>query len=106
MHRISFGRTRCVSTVRRTRLIGIDRTGMAALPNRDGVLVVGSSANTIGGLLAGEGNLISGNSANGIEIRLDSQNVDSAGNVILGNLIGTTSDGSSALANAGDGILI
>ena len=86
--------------------LGTDRTGTAALPNRDGVLVVGSSANTIGGLLAGEGNLISGNSANGIEIRFDSQNLDAAGNVILGNLIGTTADGSSALANAGDGILI
>ena len=57
-------------------------------------------------MLAGEGNLISGNSANGIEIRFDSQDLDAAGNVILGNLIGTTADGSSALANAGDGILI
>ena len=72
--------------------LGTDRTGRAALPNRDGVLVVGSSANTIGGMLAGEGNLISGNSANGIEIRLDSQDLDSAGNVILGNLIGTTAE--------------
>ena len=64
----------------------------------------GSSLNTIGGTLAGAGNLISGNLGDGIDI--DKSGEDATGNEILGNLIGTTAAGQQALANKGDGIQI
>src|SRR5262249_12015113 len=62
----------------------------------------GSSANTIGGSssvdpstgkLSGEGNLISGNLNSGVQI------VQSNGNTLLGNFIGTDATGESPLGN-------
>lgn len=87
-------------------ILGADPTGTLAIPNGDGVLLVGSSLNTIGGILPGQGNLISGNLDNGIAMRPDDQGMESSGNAVLGNRIGTTADGTSALGNQGDGILI
>ena len=84
--------------------IGTDPTGTHAQPNTEGIKVLGSSLNTIGGTMAGAGNLISGNQGNGIEIVRSSE--DATGNAILGNLIGTTADGQQALPNQGDGLLI
>ena len=84
--------------------IGTDPTGTHAQPNAEGIKILGSSLNTIGGTLAGAGNLISGNLGHGIEIAKSSE--DATGNAILGNLIGTTADGQQALPNKGDGILI
>src|SRR5271157_177997 len=60
--------------------------------------------NTIGGRAAGAANLISGNLGPGIELVRSTQ--DSTANLIAGNLIGTTADGSSPLGNQGSGILI
>ena len=51
----------------------------------------------IGGTAAGDGNIISGNNAGGISIR-------NANALIQGNLIGTQTDGVSALGNTADGI--
>ena len=48
----------------------------------------------------GEGNLISGNSGDGILID------DNGGHVIFGNFIGTSADGSSSVSNQGDGIQV
>ena len=53
----------------------------------------------IGGSTTGDGNVISGNDAGGIDIR-------NANAVIQGNLIGTKSDGTSALGNNGSGITV
>jgi hypothetical protein len=75
--------------------IGTDATGTRAVPNGTGVYTSGPN-NTIGGTAAGAGNLISGNSIDGIQL-------GSAGNVVQGNWIGTDVTGTNALANR-DGV--
>jgi CSLREA domain-containing protein len=84
--------------------IGTNPTGTAAVENgADGVLVTGNALQvSIGGLLLGEGNLISGNAAAGVNID-DPQNTAWA--EVQGNLIGTQSDGTSPLGNASHGVV-
>jgi hypothetical protein len=89
--------------------IGTDITGAAAIPNgNDGVrlgdasLGAGPNANFIGGTLPGAGNLISGNTDNGIEL----VGVTTTGNFIEGNLIGTNAAGNAGLPNSRIGILV
>jgi hypothetical protein len=76
-------------------------TGAAAGNGQRGIFIHGSSNNTIGGTSAGAGNCISANSWSGI--RIDD---GGSGNVIEGNLIGTSVSGSKALGNAAYGIRI
>ncbi len=84
--------------------IGTNLLGTGALPNGiavppgPGILLSGSSDNTIGGTFAGAGNVISGNAGDGI--LLESETGDS----VFGNRIGTDVTGSLALGNAGNGI--
>jgi uncharacterized repeat protein (TIGR01451 family) len=85
-------------------VVGADPIGKHAQPNGDGIEISGSSSNTIGGSVSGAGNLISGNSDSGMEIVASGQN--SSANLIQGNLIGTTANGSSLLGNGGSGILL
>jgi hypothetical protein len=80
--------------------IGTDVNGMAALANGEGVILSNSATNnTIGGLVAGARNLISGNTGSGVFF----QNTGS-GNVIQGNFIGTDATGAAALANGLSGV--
>ena len=51
-------------------LIGTDATGAALLGNRDGVVVEAGGHNRVGGGVAGEGNVISGNGT-GVDVRTD-----------------------------------
>ncbi|MCP5093371.1 MAG: hypothetical protein GY949_20875, partial [Gammaproteobacteria bacterium] len=82
--------------------IGTDVAGIVDQGNgNDGVqLTNGSSDNTIGGNVAGAGNLISGNDANGITV----YGATTTGNIIQGNLIGTDATGTSKLRNESNGI--
>jgi hypothetical protein len=89
--------------------IGTNINGTGAIPNvNDGVrlgddsLGAGPSANFIGGTLPGAGNLISGNTDNGIEL----VGVTTTGNFIEGNLIGTNTAGNAALPNSRIGVLV
>ncbi len=83
--------------------IGVDLTGALARNNSaDGILINNSGANVIGGSNPGEGNLISGNTGDGIEIN----GLSATNNLVRGNLIGTTAAGTSGVANSGNGILI
>ena len=61
----------------------------------DGILVTAGSNNTIGGTAAGAGNLISGNTNQGIIL----QNAATSDNLVAGNLIGTDITGKIALPN-------
>ncbi len=84
-------------------LLGTDKTGTLAIPNQNGVsLKSGASANTVGGLLTGSGNTLSGNSSNGIEIN----NAGTNANYVVGNRIGTSQDGMSRVANGQFGVTI
>jgi titin len=78
--------------------IGTDAAGNAALPNNKGIRIVQCSNNRIGGTLAAERNVISGNQSAGVVF-------DSASaNLVQGNYIGTGDSGSGNLGNEGPGV--
>lgn len=77
---------------------GTTLTGSFVLYNQKGI-IINSSNNVIGGKNEADRNLISGGFEEGIEISGD-------GNKILGNFIGTLTDGVHNLGNGGNGILI
>jgi titin len=83
-------------------LIGTDPTGSYALPNDNGVFVQNkASGNTIGGTVSSTGDVISGNSWDGVHI------VNGAtANVVEGDDIGTNLGGTAALGNAQSGVAI
>jgi hypothetical protein len=85
--------------------IGIDVTGTADLGNGgNGVVLRDSPSNIVGGTMAGERNVISGNNASGI--RLDKVFGGTTGNLVRGNYIGTDASGTSALGNSASGLFI
>jgi hypothetical protein len=76
--------------------IGTSVNGTIAIGNSlAGIYILSSSSDTIGGVLPGERNIISGNYQSGISIR--GQSTQSI--LIQGNYIGTESNGSLALGN-------
>jgi hypothetical protein len=71
----------------------------------DGIAIdTNSNGNTIGGTAAGAGNVISGNSGDGVLIGSTVSGSVASGNQVLGNYIGTNTAGSAALGNSGNGI--
>ena len=81
--------------------IGVDVTGTNALPNTMGGVEIDAAAGClIGG--ASAGNVISGNSANGVFL----VDVGGGSNLVQGNLIGTDFSGNKAVGNAMAGIYI
>jgi hypothetical protein len=79
--------------------IGTASNGVTALPNmiRGVYLQAGAQSNFIGGLLPGQGNVISGNANDGIQI----YGSGTSFNTIQGNYIGTTKTGLSPVGNGG-----
>lgn len=92
----------CTANFVEGNYIGTDVTGSIAIGNLwAGIYFYdGGNSNTVGGTSSGQGNLISGNSHYGIRIE------KSTGNILEGNLIGTTISGESDLGNGSDGIYI
>ena len=83
--------------------IGTAADGTRALGNfSDGVAILDSPANLIGGSVAGAGNIIAGNSGSGVHL----SGSGTTGNLLWGNLIGTNSEGSDLLGNSGDGVFV
>ncbi|HEY7732522.1 MAG TPA: right-handed parallel beta-helix repeat-containing protein, partial [Gaiellaceae bacterium] len=95
------------NTIQLTR-IGTNNAGTAPLPNGVGVRIAvddtGSALNTtIGGTGPTDGNVISGNSGDGI--LLETTDPDAVGNtVIQGNQIGADLSGTASVPNGGHGI--
>ncbi|MCF6284367.1 MAG: right-handed parallel beta-helix repeat-containing protein, partial [Candidatus Hydrogenedentes bacterium] len=82
--------------------IGTDATGMSALPNLSGGIVIdGATSTIIGNSTIDGGNLISGNGRSGIEIL-----GNAPGKIILGNIIGLGADGRTPVPNQDKGISI
>jgi parallel beta-helix repeat protein len=77
--------------------VGTDVSGTLAIPNRIGILVF-SSGNTVGGSAAGAGNLISGNTNDGVWVN------GVSGVYVQGNKIGTDVTGTTFLPNTGNGV--
>ncbi len=79
--------------------IGTNAAGTAAQGNLyDGIAIEGTANNTIGGTVAGQGNVISGNGGYGVGL------TGASNNLLQGNLIGTNAAGTGALGNSMDGI--
>lgn len=92
--------------------IGTNAAGTAPAPNLGGGIGIFSGTslanannNTIGGTTAADRNLISGNNENGIVVNAQNGG-HTQNNLIVGNYVGTNIDGTSAIPNAADGILI
>ncbi len=85
--------------------IGTDASGLVAIANGAEGVRLTSGHNQVGGTSPGAANVISGNAGNGIVLS-GSNAIDQSGNIVQGNLIGTDADGSFALPNGGDGVVI
>ncbi|HKQ06162.1 MAG TPA: hypothetical protein VJ464_13585 [Blastocatellia bacterium] len=95
--------------------VGTDITGKVALGNGDAGVVLGgvsgetqpiANNNTVGGTVAGSGNLISGNKGGNNGAGVSINNKDSNGNLVQRNFIGTDVTGTIAIANTSNGIQI
>jgi len=87
------------TTIRGNR-VGTNTSGTSAVPNGTGINIESfGSANpfTIGGIEAGAGNLISGNTYDGLDL-------DGSSLTVYQNMIGTQIDGTSPMPNGHDGI--
>jgi hypothetical protein len=84
--------------------VGTDAAGTTAIANgAGGVAIVNSAANnTVGGVAAGSGNLISGNTTHGVLIN----GAGTDGNTLARNLIGTDATGTLDLGNTQNGVLV
>jgi hypothetical protein len=83
--------------------IGTNASGSAALANGNAGVDISNAPNTtVGGTQAAQRNVLSGNVADGVQI----SGSGATGNRVLGNFIGTTANGSEALGNTGDGVVI
>ena len=80
-------------------LIGMNRAGSGPLGNSGNGITLAGPPTTIGGSVAGAGNVLSGNGDDGI-------NITSAGNWVAGNFVGTNAAGLAARGNAQDGVLV
>jgi parallel beta-helix repeat protein len=78
--------------------IGTDAAGTSALGNTDGINVA-TSFNTIGSSISGGGNVISGNTSNGIAM-------SGTNNTVQGNFIGTDVTSALVLGNGSHGIVV
>jgi hypothetical protein len=82
--------------------IGLNAAGSSGIANAYYGVEIYTPLNTIGGNLAGAGNVVSGNGASGIFL----SSASASGNSVLGNYIGLNAVGSAAIPNAVYGVEI
>jgi hypothetical protein len=83
-------------------LIGLDVTGTTGIPNNYGVLIEAGAQETIGGTSPAAGNVVSGNSSDGIFIQLTGPD-SPGGHVIEGNIIGLDGTGTALVLTKNPG---
>ncbi len=91
-----------------SNFIGLNAAGTSAVANATyGIHICGSS-NTVGGDEALAGNVISGNTGNGVEIKAEAVLAvfPATGNQLIHNLIGTDVTGMASVQNMQNGVLI
>jgi gliding motility-associated-like protein len=89
------------SAVIKGNYIGVDLAGAADHGNSQvGLYIINSDDIILGGSLAGEGNIVSGNNERGVVVE------NSPGPVIKGNIIGLGADGIIAIGNGQQGLHI
>ncbi len=83
--------------------IGLNAAGSAALGNTGSGLFISDAAdNLIGGIIPGTRNVISG----GVGFGLIISGIDSTGNFVQGNFIGTNPSGNTRISNQSGGVVI
>jgi hypothetical protein len=83
--------------------VGTNVTGTTALPNGgNGIQIIDTPSNVIGGTTSSARNVISGNGGEGVRI----DGALATGNVVQGNYIGTNVSGSAAVGNNASGVYI
>jgi hypothetical protein len=82
----------------------VEQGNVAMFNGRNGIYVEGSSANVIGSTTAGEGNVIGENATNGVFITGGSSNAVTANNVVSGNEI--FANGTNGTTSTGAGVLV
>ncbi|HEU4891732.1 MAG TPA: FG-GAP-like repeat-containing protein [Vicinamibacterales bacterium] len=93
-------RTNASGTKVQNNYIGLNAAGSSPIFNGTGISINNNAGvSTIGGTGPGDGNVISGNNGNGIDIQSGSN-----GTIIQGNLIGLDAGATLDLGNTGDGI--
>ena len=95
------------STINNTvlaNIVGLNSTGTASLGNAISGIFLGNGANlnTIGGVAAGSGNVISGNASDGVRVT----GTGTSSNAVVGNFIGTDGSGTVGLGNLRYGVNI
>lgn len=83
----------------RGNYVGVNLTGMSALPNNFGLRVGGNNI-VVGGTTSDDRNVLSGNVQSGLRL----ETTDSG--VVIGNYIGVGADGVTAIANSGGGVYL
>ncbi|MGN6543573.1 MAG: DUF4347 domain-containing protein, partial [Aureliella sp.] len=93
--------TSATGNILKNNYIGVDASGATALANSYGVYIdAGATSNTIGS--AGYGNVISGNTNQGLVITGSTTN----NNIIQANIIGLNAVGNAAISNGAFGVFI
>ncbi|BCM93840.1 hypothetical protein IAD21_05731 [Abditibacteriota bacterium] len=90
-------------------LIGTNAAGTAALGNgTNGLAIVNSGANTVGGTTSGARNVVSGNGIQGSlpGILINMKPTSQLPNTVAGNFVGTDITGTKDLGNGGSGIQV
>lgn len=86
--------------------IGVDSTGTNVLGNGGGGIYIAAMSNLVGGASTNARNVIGGNGKYGIALVALDKQVSTRGNLIQGNYIGVSRDGTTAVGNTGDGVLL
>ena len=91
---IYIGSATAVNNTIQGNYIGTNATGTSDIGNNVGInLVGGANNNTIGGIVVGAGNVISGNDSDGLTI----QGSGTSNNIVQGNIIGLDATGTVGL---------
>ncbi len=101
---LSIGDTGTTGNLIQGNLIGVNASATSTIGNGAQGIWIGNGAqsNTIGGTVAGAGNVVGGSTYAGIELH----GSGTSNNIIQGNFIGTNSSGTINLGNSIDGILV